>query len=40
MTCFSLPSHPTWQVVACHKKNRYLSKAARGFISLAKEYWE
>jgi DNA-binding transcriptional LysR family regulator len=39
IACFALPSHPTWQVCACHKKGRYLSDAAKYFIELAKNYW-
>ena len=30
---------PSWNVMACHHKKRYLSKAARDFISLAEEFW-
>lgn len=39
MACFSLPSHPTWKISACHKRDGYLSDAAKCFIQLAKEYW-
>ncbi len=39
ITCFSLPSHPTWDVVAAYRKNSYLTHAARYFIELAKKYW-
>lgn len=37
---FSLPGRPSWNVMACHHKKRYLSKAARDFISLAEEFWK
>ena len=37
---FSLPGDPSWNVMACHHKRRYLSKAARDFISLAAEFWK
>ena len=36
---FSLPDNPSWNVMACHHKKRYLSKAARDFVSLAEEFW-
>jgi DNA-binding transcriptional LysR family regulator len=36
---FALPSHPSWEVCVCHKKSRYLSKAAKYFIELVKEHW-
>ncbi|MDO4299158.1 MAG: LysR family transcriptional regulator [Lachnospiraceae bacterium] len=36
---FRLPFHPTWDVVASHKKNAYVSEAARYFIELAREFW-
>ena len=39
IACFSLPSHPTWDVVASYRKNSYLTRAARYFIRLAAEYW-
>lgn len=37
--CFAMPSHPTWEVVAMHKKSGYLSKPAKHFIRLAREFW-
>lgn len=37
---FSLPDQPSWDIMACYHKKRYLSKAARDFISLADEFWE
>ncbi len=40
ISCFSLPSHPSWQISASYKKGRYLSDAAKYFIELAKEYWQ
>ncbi len=39
LSCFSLPSHPTWEVAASYKKGGYLSHAAQYFIDLAEEYW-
>lgn len=39
ISCFALPSHPSWQVVASYKKGGYLSHAAKHFIELAKEHW-
>lgn len=39
MTVFALPGHPSWQITTSYKKNGYLSKAAKYFIELAKEYW-
>ena len=35
----SLPDRPSWNIMACHHKKRYVSKAARDFISLATEFW-
>ncbi len=37
--CFSLPSHPTWQVCVSYRQNRYLSNAAKCFIRLARKHW-
>lgn len=39
MTCFHIPSHPTWTFAASYKKGSYLSLAARSFIDLLKEQW-
>ncbi|MBU5480483.1 LysR family transcriptional regulator [Blautia sp. MSJ-19] len=36
---FPLPDNLSWNVMACFHKKRYLSKAARDFISLATEFW-
>ena len=36
ITCFRLPSRPTWDFTASYKKGRYLSEAARCFIDLMK----
>lgn len=36
---FSLPSRPSWEIAAAYKKKRYISKAAKDFISLAASYW-
>ncbi len=39
ITCFRLPSRPTWDFTASYKKGRYLSDAARCFIDLIKQQW-
>jgi len=39
VTCFSLPTHPTWDVAACSRKGAYQSLAAKNFIRMAGEYW-
>lgn len=39
ITCFRLPSRPTWEFTASYKKGRYLSDAARCFIDLMKSQW-
>lgn len=39
IACFSLPSHPSWDVVASYRKGSYLTHAASYFIGLAKEHW-
>ncbi|MGL5433876.1 MAG: LysR substrate-binding domain-containing protein [Lachnospiraceae bacterium] len=39
VTCFSLSTHPTWDVAACWRKNSYQSTASKNFIAIAKEYW-
>ncbi|MDD3369574.1 MAG: LysR family transcriptional regulator substrate-binding protein [Lachnospiraceae bacterium] len=36
---FTLPSHPHTELVALYSKGRYLSKASRYLIELAKKYW-
>lgn len=36
---FSLPDKPVWNVMACCHKKRYISKAARDFVSLAQKFW-
>lgn len=36
---FCLPDHPVWQVMACYRKDSYLSRPMRSMIELAKEYW-
>lgn len=40
LVCFSLPSHPTWEIAISYPKTGYLSTGAREFIRLAKEYWD
>ncbi len=37
---FSLPDRPSWNIMACYHKKRYLSNAARDFISLADKFWK
>lgn len=39
IACFSLPSHPSWDIVVSYQKGSYLTKAAKYFIKLAREYW-
>lgn len=39
ITFFCLPGHPTWEFVACHKKDHYLNNAANVYIDLAKQLW-
>lgn len=39
ITFFCLPGRPTWEFVACHKKDHYLSDAANAYIDLAKQLW-
>ncbi|MBE5985373.1 MAG: LysR family transcriptional regulator [Paenibacillaceae bacterium] len=39
IACFSLPSHPVWDVVASYRKNSYLTRASKYFIRLAGEFW-
>lgn len=39
ITCFSLPEHPTWDIVASYRKGTYLSKPAQCFVELASAYW-
>lgn len=38
IACFSLPSHPTWQIAVSYNRNRYLSQAARRFIELMQDF--
>lgn len=37
---YKLSSHPTLNVVAVYKQGKYLSRATRNFIDIAKEYWK
>ncbi len=37
--CFTLTSHPVWDVAAIYKKGGYLSKPAKCFIELARQFW-
>lgn len=39
VSCFALPGHPRWDIVASYQKNTYLSEPARRFIALAGEFW-
>ena len=34
-----LAADPTWSIVASYRRNSYLSRPAKAFISLAKKYW-
>lgn len=36
---FSLPTHPTWNIMASYKRGSYLNQAAKYFIQLASDYW-
>ena len=36
---FVLSDHPSWHLYITHRKNAYLTQAARIYIRLAKEYW-
>lgn len=37
---FALPEHPEWNICAAHRKDHYLTKSAREFISLAAGYFQ
>lgn len=37
---FSLSENTKWEICASYRKNSYLSKAAKHFIILAKDYWK
>lgn len=37
---FSLPEHPSWELVASYRKRSYLSRPARYFLELATSYWQ
>ena len=40
VACFRLEGCPSWTLTACHRRGRYLSKAARHFARLAEEYFQ
>lgn len=40
MSCYHLPSRPSWHISVSYKKGSYLSDAAKEFIRLASEYWQ
>ena len=40
VACFRLPSRPTWEITASHRKNSYLTHSAARFVELAAEYWK
>lgn len=40
MHYYVLPEHPTWHLYITHRKDAYLTRAAREYIRLAGEYWE
>lgn len=39
VACFCLSERPEWNLMACYRQNRYLSKAAQHFIRLAEEHF-
>lgn len=39
VACFRLAARPSWTISACYRRNRYLSEAARHFITLAAAYF-
>ena len=39
LACFALPSHPTWDINVSYRRGSYLSRAAKDFIQLARNYW-
>lgn len=39
MSCYYLPSRPSWHIAVSYKKGTYLSSAAKEFIRLATEFW-
>ena len=39
VSLFSLPGHPSWDIMAVVRKGSYLTRPAKQFISLASEYW-
>ncbi|MGI6402967.1 MAG: LysR family transcriptional regulator substrate-binding protein [Oscillospiraceae bacterium] len=40
IACFRLSCHPTWNLVVCHRRSRYLPAAAKEFVQLAALYFE
>ena len=39
ISCFALPTHPSWDIAANYRKNGYLSEAAKYFIELVRNFW-
>lgn len=39
MKYYVLPDHPSWHLYLIHRKDAYLTRAAKEYIRLAKEYW-
>ena len=39
VTYYRLPSHPVWNITAACRKDAYITKAAKEFISLAADYF-
>ncbi len=39
LPCFEISASSSWDIVACYRKNSYLTEAGRFFVSLVKEYW-
>ena len=37
---FRLPSHPSWQITMCSRRDAYLGRAERYYIDLCRRYWE
>lgn len=39
VTYFTFPEHPVWEIAAVYRKDHYITKAAKEFISLAADYF-
>lgn len=40
ISLFRLPQRPSWEMMVCYKRKKYLSQATKYFIELAIEYWK